>query len=82
MNMVHLLVEGPAMLEARPNIASKGPDFAGTGLSGSVEEYLMWGEDRRGVRDRRDPPPSPHSLKANIVISETCFNTKHLLDPY
>ena len=76
--MAHILVAGLAVLEARPNIASRGPALVGAALSGSVEEYLSWGEDRQGVRDRRkDREPPPPSLKTSIVISETFSSVIH-----
>ena len=67
--MVHLLVEGPAVFEARPNMDSNGPDLVGVGFSASVEEYLRWWLVRRGVRERRGVDRgerAPHSLWANI----------------
>merc|ERR1719431_72944 len=54
-NIVHLLVDGPAVLDAIPNIDSMSPAFGVAGLSASVEEHLKGWEMvvRRGVRERR-----------------------------
>ena len=68
-NIVHLLVDGPAVLDAMPNIDSKSPDFVVAGLSASEEYDLKVYVVRRGVRGRSGEVKgvrAPHSLWANI----------------